>query len=133
MFDKPTKAKESGENFFKNQISSIPLFVWSRRFRRFPDVPVPPAGLVFTAKLFSPVGLSENDPFSQQPQRNRCHNIHGRVLLDEHSRKTDQDYRHNDNPFHSLEIPFFFSQTEAIPNEYATCSDGQTPVLVSKV
>ena len=30
-------------------------------------------------------------------------------------------------------IVFSFVQTEAMPKEYATCSDGQTPVLVSKL
>ena len=35
-------------------------------------------------------------------------------------------------PFQSFEQSLYLSHTEAMPMEYATCSEGQTPVLVSK-
>ena len=34
--------------------------------------------------------------------------------------------------FHAFGAGFYFSHTEAMPMEYATCSDGQTPEGVSK-
>lgn len=36
------------------------------------------------------------------------------------------------NNFQSFEASFDLSQTDIMPKEYAQCSDGKTPVLVSK-